>query len=112
MERIMKPIIQENLRHIEADTAPNNMSTWNLRNSTKKQRLNLEIQAQMQLMVSMAAIHTTSMTVTNVMYDLAARPQYIEPLQNEITTIKATETTPYLNKTSMPADDQCNVCVT
>ncbi|KAL9630381.1 MAG: hypothetical protein Q9164_006444 [Protoblastenia rupestris] len=102
MRRLIKPIIGQNLKHIAEDTAPHNMSVWNLRNSTQKQRDSLDIQAQMQLSVSMASIHTTSMTVTNVIFDLAARPQYIGPLQEEIAVVKATETTPYLSKTSMP----------
>lgn len=102
MKRLMRPIIEETLKTIDEDTAGSNMSTWNLRNSTQKQRENLNIQAQMQLSVSMAAIHTTSMTVTNVIFDLAARPQYIKPLRREIATVKATAATPYLNKNSMP----------
>ena len=102
MKRLIRPIIEENLQYNGEDTAPNNMCTWNFRNSTQKQREDLNIQAQMQLSVSMAAIHTTSMTATNVIFDLAARPEYIGPLQEEIAAIKATETTPYLNKSSMP----------
>lgn len=103
MKRLMKPIIEENLKHMEdKNTAPPNMCLWNLKNSTTDQRKNLDIQAQMQLSVSMASIHTTSMTVTNAIFDLAARPEYIQPLREEIKQVKASETTPYFSKSSMP----------
>jgi hypothetical protein len=35
----------------------------------------------------MAAIHSTTITVTAIMYDLAAHPEYIQPLQDEIQQI-------------------------
>lgn len=40
--------------------------------------------ARVQLAISFAAIHTTTMTATNVLYSLAARQEYIEPLRQEI----------------------------
>lgn len=104
MKQLIEPIVAQNLKHIAEDesTAPHNMCLWNLKNSTTTQRSNLDIQAQMQLSVSMASIHTTSMTVTNLIFDLAARPEYISPLLEEIRAVKATETTPYLSKSAMP----------
>jgi cytochrome P450 len=41
-------------------------------------------QANMQLITTMAAIHTTTLTVTNFLYDLVARPEYLEPLREEV----------------------------
>ncbi|CAI7672189.1 unnamed protein product [Penicillium manginii] len=42
-----------------------------------------------QIALSMAAIHTTSNLLTNVMYDLAAYPEYIQPLRDEILAVIA-----------------------
>lgn len=43
--------------------------------------------ARAQIGLSLAAIHTTSNLVTNVLYDLAAYPEYIQPLRDEIKTV-------------------------
>ncbi|KAL8826324.1 MAG: hypothetical protein Q9191_003875 [Dirinaria sp. TL-2023a] len=104
MKRLMRPIIKANLKHLNEDemTAPHNMCLWNLKNSSSEHRKSLDIQAQMQLSTSMASIHTTSMTVTNAIFDLAARREYVEPLLEEIKAIKAAESTPYFSKSSMP----------
>lgn len=40
-----------------------------------------------QMSLSLAAIHTTSNLLTNVMYDLAAYPEYIQPLRDEIKAV-------------------------
>ncbi|CAI7650500.1 unnamed protein product [Penicillium pancosmium] len=42
-----------------------------------------------QIALSLAAIHTTSNLLTNVMYDLAAYPEYIQPLRDEIQAVVA-----------------------
>jgi len=42
-----------------------------------------------QLTATFAAVHTTSMVTTNVLYSLAAAPEYLEPLREEIRTVKA-----------------------
>ncbi|KAJ5670050.1 uncharacterized protein N7477_005413 [Penicillium maclennaniae] len=43
--------------------------------------------SQGQVGLSMAAIHTTSNLLTNVMYDLTAHPEYIQSLRDEIRTV-------------------------
>ena len=40
-----------------------------------------------QLRLSVASIHTTSNLLTNVMYDLAAYPEHIQPLRDEIKAV-------------------------
>ncbi|KAI0870725.1 cytochrome P450 [Hypoxylon argillaceum] len=102
MRRLMAPIIADTKRQLEKGHGPHNMCAWNLKNSNQKERDSLNIQAQMQLATSMAAIHTTSMTVTNAIFDLAARPEYLQPLRDELRDVRATESSPYLTKTSMP----------
>lgn len=42
-----------------------------------------------QVGLSMAAIHTTSNLLTNIMYDLAAYPEYIQPMRDEIRAVAA-----------------------
>ncbi|KAI0477527.1 putative cytochrome P450 [Xylariaceae sp. FL0804] len=40
--------------------------------------------AKLQMLTATAAIHTTRLAITHALYDLAARPEYIQPLREEI----------------------------
>lgn len=40
--------------------------------------------AHRQLLLTLAAIHTSTMATTHVLFDLCARPEYIEPIRDEI----------------------------
>lgn len=52
-----------------------------------------------QVGLALAAIHTTSNLLTNVVYDLAAYPEYVEPLREEIKAVLAEDGS--LKKTSL-----------
>ena len=54
---------------------------------------------QLQIGLSLAAIHTTSNLLTNVIYDLAAYPEYFQPLREEIKAVA--EEDGVLQKTSL-----------
>lgn len=43
--------------------------------------------AHRQLILSLAAIHTTSMAATHALYDLCAHPEYLEPLRDELVAV-------------------------
>jgi cytochrome P450 len=55
--------------------------------------------ARAQVGLSLAAIHTTSNLLTNIMYDLAAYPEYIQPLRDEICAVAGEDGV--LKKTSL-----------
>jgi hypothetical protein len=59
---------------------------------------------QLQMLIAFAAIHTTSMALSHAIFDLAAYPQYITELREEIENVIADENYPdkMLRKTSMP----------
>lgn len=40
--------------------------------------------ANLQMLTATAAIHTTRLAIIHALYDLAARPEYIEPLREEV----------------------------
>ncbi|RDL34575.1 Uncharacterized protein BP5553_07703 [Venustampulla echinocandica] len=40
--------------------------------------------AHLQVVMSLASIHTSQMNAVHVLYDLASRPEYVEPLREEI----------------------------
>lgn len=60
------------------------MISWILKHSNENERYDPLKLANNQMGLSMAAIHTTSMATTAAIYDLAAHPEYIQPLRDEI----------------------------
>ncbi|KAI2636616.1 cytochrome P450 [Xylaria nigripes] len=64
----------------------NDMIEWmqeRARNLGDKSFDNKEL-ANLQMLTATAAIHTTRLAIIHALYDLAARPEYIEPLREEI----------------------------
>ncbi|KAI5810727.1 cytochrome P450 [Pyronema omphalodes] len=82
--RLIGPLVEARL----AGTVPpgDDMMQWLIDSSPEEER-KIDIFAQMLLQLSMASIHTTSMTVTKALYDLASRPEYIKPLRDEIESV-------------------------
>lgn len=67
---------------------PDDMTQWMLDRSAGD-RISVEKLATCQLGLIFAAIHTTSLTATNIFYTLATTPQYIDPLREEIRSVLA-----------------------
>lgn len=91
--RIITPIVKARREAMERGDSGcekqgegDNMLHWMLEERRKKQfrDKDYEYMAQFQLQMSFAAIHTTSVTVTNLLYDLIAWPEYIGVLREEI----------------------------
>jgi len=69
---------------------PNDMISWVIDEKPLDGHLPpFSKQAELQLIVSLAAIHTTTLTMTNLLYDLVARPEYFETLRHEADTVWA-----------------------
>ncbi|KAF9869582.1 hypothetical protein CkaCkLH20_12975 [Colletotrichum karsti] len=47
----------------------------------------LDLQLQLQMTLAVASIHTTSSTITQVLYDLAAYPEHTEELRQEVVEV-------------------------
>ncbi|TVY92981.1 Cytochrome P450 monooygenase [Lachnellula willkommii] len=63
------------------------MISWLLRHMDQKQRADPLLLGVNQMMLSFAAILTTSMSICHIVYDLACRPEYVEPLRKEINEV-------------------------
>lgn len=63
---------------------PNDALQWVRDALPETKRGDMRLQATVALALGAAAINTTSMLITNVMYDLAFRPEYIEMLRGEV----------------------------
>jgi len=62
---------------------------WLLNRSEGHGIVGVEQLARQQLGLIFAAIHTTTMTTTNILYTLATTPEYVEPMREEIRTAMA-----------------------
>lgn len=81
----LRPIVQERVESMKNDPnwqAPDDMMQY-LLNRDKGAHSVIEL-AKMQLGLIFAAIHTTTMTTTNILYTLAVTTEYIQPLREEI----------------------------
>ncbi|KAH9070838.1 cytochrome P450 [Lactarius deliciosus] len=82
----IRPMYEERLARMEElgdekwDDGPNDMLMW-LMNESKGVERSLE--------VNFASIHTTSSTMTQVLYRLLANPEYVEPLRREVEAVVA-----------------------
>ncbi|KAI0862108.1 cytochrome P450 [Xylaria cubensis] len=86
--RMIKPIVQARREAMEDAEfgGGNDMLQWMLNERVKRKFHDKDYVylAQLQLQLSFAATHTTSMAVTNMLYDLVAWPEYIDVLRAEV----------------------------
>lgn len=80
---MLRPIIDARLRAVgDPDyRKPDDLLQWILDSPAE---LTPQDMAEMQLALTFAAIHTTTMTVTSAFYTLAARPELVPELREEI----------------------------
>ncbi|KAK6591951.1 cytochrome p450 [Botrytis cinerea] len=81
----LRPIFNQRFKEMERDDfeKPQDMIQWMIDNSGNNAK-DATFQGRCQLLISFAALHTTSGLLGNAMLDLAARPKYIEALREEI----------------------------
>jgi len=87
-DKFMRPIVAAR-RQLQDSENPNDMLQWMMDGQGKFHEYTTEELARMQLALSFAAIHTTSVTATNAFYNLAAYPQYASELRDEIRSVLA-----------------------
>ncbi|EPS94649.1 hypothetical protein FOMPIDRAFT_1169461 [Fomitopsis schrenkii] len=88
-EKHLGPMIEERLQHErgeEWEGKPNDMLQWLIDAAEGEERTVHALVLRM-LTVNMAAIHTSSISFTQAILLLAAHPQYIQPLREEIEAI-------------------------
>ncbi|KAH7006757.1 cytochrome P450 [Ilyonectria destructans] len=89
--QLSKPSFNEKLHSPESGDEEGNFIEWILKYTPENLRNNPENLAVNQMVLSFAAIHTSSMATTHAMLDLAARREYIQPLRDEIDEIRAAD---------------------
>lgn len=86
--RLLTPIVKARRESegTEGYQKPNDMLQWMMdrRIKTSARDRDYEYLARIQLTLAFAAIHTTTMSTTNMIYDLGAMPEYIDIIRQEI----------------------------
>jgi len=90
-----RPIVEDRFAKMDEygedwDDKPNDMLMW-LMSEAKGVERSLEGVARRLLLVNFASIHSTSLTVTQVLYRLLANPEYLEPLREEVDAVTKEE---------------------
>ncbi|CAK5284541.1 unnamed protein product [Mycena citricolor] len=92
----MRPILQERIdmdaKHgKEWADRPNDFISWLIDDLPATEEPTVEDLALRILAVNMAAIHTSSTTLTAALYDLAKYPEYLKPLREEVERVTEAE---------------------
>ncbi|KAK4247459.1 cytochrome P450 [Corynascus novoguineensis] len=87
-DRFLRPVVASR-RQLPDSERPDDMLQWIMSGQEKFRQYSTEELARLQLGISFAAIHTTSVTATNVFYNLAAYPHYLPELRDEVRTVLA-----------------------
>ncbi|KAK3369720.1 ent-kaurene oxidase [Lasiosphaeria ovina] len=99
MKAFLRPVIEQRRMDIEgrrkaddADAVPppaDDLFQWLMEKSAASGVTDAGDLTDMLLLILLAAIHTTSLAVTNLFYDLAIRPEVVEELRAEIKSVLA-----------------------
>lgn len=83
--KFIDPIVRKRSREekLEGYTKPDDSIEWVRDSLSANAKNDLAYQANFQLVIGAASIHTTTQMITNTIYDLLARPEYIEILREE-----------------------------
>jgi cytochrome P450 len=87
----IRPIVEERFAKMDEygedwDDKPNDMLMW-LMSEAKGVERSVEGVARRLLLVNFAAIHSTTLTVLQVLYRLLANPEHFEPLREEVNAV-------------------------
>ncbi|KAG2005639.1 cytochrome P450 [Coprinopsis cinerea AmutBmut pab1-1] len=91
LQKHLGPLINERIAMDEAngrkwEGRPNDLISW-LLDLVPPELKNLPDMTLRIISINIAAIHTTSITLSNTLFDLAPRQEYIEPLRKEVEEI-------------------------
>lgn len=85
--RLLVPVMNERWRRQRSTaeyTRPNDMIQWLMDNNAREKKPRSFGQlAELHLLVCFAALHTSTLAITHMIFDLAARPEYVAPLRDE-----------------------------
>ncbi|KAI1389674.1 cytochrome P450 [Hypoxylon trugodes] len=87
-DAFLRPLVASR-RAMDPKERPDDLVQWLLNGEAKFGATTTEKLAEVQLGISFAAIHTTTLTTTNAFYNLAAMPELAQDLREEIRSVLA-----------------------
>lgn len=88
-KKMLEPVLKERLlrkdecKGVEDPDAPDDLIQWFIDSLSEDEKADAQVQAELQLMVAAASIHTTNGLLCECMYDLAALPEIQKELYEE-----------------------------
>ncbi|KAL6852475.1 hypothetical protein ACO1O0_007020 [Amphichorda felina] len=89
--QISKESSKQKLHNAETGDEEGNFIEWLLKYTPEHLRNDPENLALNQMVLSFAAVHTSSMATTHAILDLVCRPEYVKPLREEIEQVRAAD---------------------
>ncbi|KAH6904404.1 cytochrome P450 [Coprinopsis sp. MPI-PUGE-AT-0042] len=91
VKEFLTPLVAERMQQDEQhgkkyEGRPNDLISWLLDTAPAKLRTLHDFVFRV-ILINFASIHTTTSTLSNILFDLAPRPEYIEPLREEVEEI-------------------------
>ncbi|KAK5637322.1 hypothetical protein RRF57_013034 [Xylaria bambusicola] len=90
-KRLISPIIRERreaqAREGDAYEKPEDLLQWMMDSAQNDFESHPDSLAHIQLLLSLASIHTTTMAIAHAIYDICAHPEYFEPLRAELESV-------------------------
>ncbi|KAI0407187.1 cytochrome P450 [Xylaria palmicola] len=105
-QRVIVPVLRSRRTAAKAGwpetngEAPADFLQWMVDNAVGEETEESYI-AQIQLKLSFAAIHTSAAAPTQLLYDLCALPEYIQPLREEIASVRSSHGNGELDKLAL-----------
>ncbi|KAL2350324.1 cytochrome P450 [Cryomyces antarcticus] len=92
--KLLEPVMKERqqaMRDNPNSKKPSDMIQWIVDNSEGTDGQDTDYVTKTQMLISVVAIHTTTMTTAQAVFDLVAHPEYIQPLREELEQVRAEE---------------------
>ncbi|KAF8341137.1 cytochrome P450 [Amanita rubescens] len=89
LEKHLEPFIKDRLEQLELHGSdwpdkPNDAITWLWEEAKEPHRRTIQKFAVRIIFMNFAGIHTTTLTYTTALYILATKPEYVQPMREEI----------------------------
>ncbi|KAG9606124.1 cytochrome P450, partial [Aureobasidium melanogenum] len=90
--KLLEPIMKQRQQAMREDPnfdKPSDMVQWIVDNSEVNNGSDTDYVTKTQMLISVVAIHTTTMTTAQALFDLVSHPEYIDVLREEVRKVQA-----------------------
>lgn len=88
MREFLEPMVEKRRQLVkEGHPVPDDLLQWMVEKTTEHGITDVGHLTDMQLLLTLAAIHTTTLAATAMLYDLAVRPEVVQDIRKEIASV-------------------------